>query len=178
MNFRLLLGLLPLAIALHNLEEYRGFEAYARGRGLAVTRRQLQVALFLATLLPALLTLLSFSSRKQSAGMVSGLTVPAIFAANVASHVGQTLVWGDYSPGALTGVGLNLPLAAIIYCRAVREGYLTRSQLKRVIIWGSLLMAPAAALLQVIGWGVNVIKLSPPAPQRGEKKAKFPPLGG
>src|SRR5262249_60804109 len=86
------LAILPVVVALHNLEEYLGFEAYAERRRLRVTRPQLQIALSLATVLPLALMLLARQSPKQSQRMVVGFFVPALFAASDASHVGPRRV--------------------------------------------------------------------------------------
>lgn len=146
------LAILPVVVALHNLEEYLGFEAYAERRGLHVTRPQLQIALSLATVLPLALILLARHSPKQSQRMVVGFFVPAIFAANALSHVGQTLIFRDYSPGTATAVGLNVPVALLLYVHALRGGYLTAQQARQTVVWGTLAMAAGTMMLQGIGW--------------------------
>jgi hypothetical protein len=80
-----------------------------------------------------------------------GLLVPAIMATNAASHAGQTILFRDYSPGTLTGLGLNNSYAIYLYRRAVREGYLWPDQLRTMLFRGALLMAPSAFALQLIG---------------------------
>jgi hypothetical protein len=143
---------MALAVALHNLEEYAGFEQYAARRGLRVTRPQLQIALALATLLPWVLLRAARRSPPQSRRMVAGFLAPATFAVNAVGHAGQTLAFRDYSPGTATAVGLNLPLALVLYREAHRSGALTPRQIRQTLGWGALLMIPGAALLQGSGW--------------------------
>jgi hypothetical protein len=142
---------MPLVVAIHNFEEYLGFEAYASRRGLRVTLPQLQIALILATVLPLSLILLARHSPKQSRRMVLGFLVPAIFATNAVSHVGQTIFFRDYAPGTATAVALNVPFALVLYRDALRMGYLTPQQAHQTLVWGSLVMAPSAVILQGIG---------------------------
>lgn len=151
-SLRRWLGVMPVVIAMHNLEEYLGFEPYAARRGLRVTQLQLQIALSLATVLPLVLILRACHSAKQSQRMVVGFLVPAIFAANAVSHVAQTIAFRDYAPGTVTAVGLNVPVALILYQQALRTGSLTPQQARQTLIWGTLAMGPCAMLLQSIGW--------------------------
>jgi len=64
MSLRMLIRLMPLPAAVHNLEEYAGFEEYARRHGMQI-----------------------------------GLLTPVIFAANAASHAGQSMLLREISPG-------------------------------------------------------------------------------
>ena len=152
LSTRMLIALLPALAAIHNLEEYAGFEGFARRHGLPVSRRQLQVALGAATLLPLALTLLALRSPKQSRMMQYGLVPPAAFAVNAISHIGLSLGFREYAPGTATALLFNVPYAIAVYRRAVADGYLTPRQCRAVLWWGATLMAPSAAVLQAVGW--------------------------
>src|SRR5688572_10678405 len=88
---RTLIAALPVLVALHNFEEYLGFVEFARRHGIAVSRRQIQIALGAATLLPLASTILALRSPRQSRMMRWNLALPAIFAVNAAALVGQCL---------------------------------------------------------------------------------------
>jgi hypothetical protein len=149
---RALIALLPMLAAIHNLEEYVEFEDFARRHGIPVSRRQIQVALGAATLLPLALTLLALCSPKQSRMMQYGLVPPAAFAVNAISHIGLSLGFREYAPGTATALLFNVPYAIAVYRRALTDGYLTPRQCRAVLWWGAALMAPGAAVLQAVGW--------------------------
>ena len=147
-----LLALVPALMTVHNLEEYLGMERYARRRGLPVGRRQVQIALGLATLLPAVLAVVAAVSPRGSRRKKAGLILPGLMLANAASHAGQTLIFHDRSPGTITALGLYIPFGLWLAERAVDEGYLTPAGRRQVLGLGALLMAPATILVQGLGW--------------------------
>lgn len=150
-----LLALLPALMAVHNLEEYFGMEGYARRRHLSASRRQIQIALGLATLLPAVAASLAVRSPARSRRKLAGLALPGLMLANTVSHVGQTLAFRDRSPGTWTALGLYLPFSLYLANQAVRDGHLTRRERRRAMGLGAALMAPSALVLQGLGWLVD-----------------------
>jgi hypothetical protein len=149
---RTLIAALPVLVALHNLEEYLGFVEFARRHGIPLSRRQIQIALGAATLLPLASTILALRSPRQSRMMRWNLTLPAIFAVNATAHAGQCLFFRDYAPGVLMAVAFNLPYAAYLYQRAIAEGYLTLAQRRTAWRWSAVLMLLGVLLLQGLGW--------------------------
>ncbi len=149
--FRAIASLTPLVVAIHNLEEYPRLVPYARRHGIHVDYTSVGIAVGLATLLPIPVTIFGVRGPKQSRRMQLVLLTPAILAVNAASHVGQTLVFQDYSPGTISAVALNIPFAIYLFRRACRENYLSQAQLRRTLILGAALMGPLALVLQLIG---------------------------
>jgi hypothetical protein len=154
-SFRRLLWCIPLSILIHNLEEYPKIVTYAHQHGIAIKRRQMGIAVALATLLPIPITAIATRSPSTPLRLQIVLAIPALMAINAATHLAQTIILKDYSPGTLTGVSINLPLAAYLYQRALCEGILTPREARQAIIAGATLMAPTALLLQLLGWIID-----------------------
>ncbi len=138
MTRRWAIWLLPLVLALHNLEEGVFFPRYVPrvlGRLPAgvrdwigpVSLREMAVALALATVIP-----LGFSlwAAARPAGRTALWLVLAMWATlllNVAWHVAAALVvFGGYAPGVVTAVALNLPLSVLVLRRAGAGQWLSR----------------------------------------------------
>ena len=153
-SFALLLWSIPLSVLIHNLEEYPRIVAYARRHGVPLNRRQMGIAFALATVLPLPITAAA-TKRPTTRRLHLALAIPALMAANAGTHLAQTLVLRDYSPGVITGVGVNVPLACYLYVRTMRERRLTPRELRHAALLGAGLMAPAALVLQIIGWSID-----------------------
>jgi hypothetical protein len=150
-----LLLLMPVAMLLHNVEEYFGMERYARRRRLAPSRRQIQIALGLATVLPTAIAGLAVCSPRGSRRKLLGLALPGAMLANTASHLGQTLLFHDRSPGTYTALGLVAPLSLYLEEQSVRDGYLTHRERWRIMGIGAAVMLPSVLVLQGLGWLAN-----------------------
>lgn len=150
-SFRLVLALAPTVLALHNLEEYPRIVDYARWHGIKVDHAQMGYAVIIATLAPVPVVAGALHYGPGSRAWLAALSLPALLAANAASHVMQSLIVRDLSPGTITGVGLSLPYALYVYRRAAREGHLPRRYLRGVIAGGVLAMPLATLLAQLIG---------------------------
>lgn len=150
-----LLWAIPPSVLLHNLEEYPRIVDYAHRHGIAINRRQMGIAVLLATLLPLPVTVAATKQPADRRRLQLALAIPALMAFNAGAHLAQTILLRDRSPGTITGVGVNIPLALLLYRRALRDGVLTPDELRKAAIIGASAMAPAALLLQLIGWGVD-----------------------
>ena len=150
--FRVLLWSIPLSVFIHNLEEYPRIVAYAQRHGVPINCRQMGIAVALATILPIPLTYAALQQPTSRVRTQRILAVPALLAVNALTHLLQTIVLRDCSPGTMTGLGVNVPLAVYLYVRAAREGVLTTRELQRAALLGASAMAPAALVLQAIGW--------------------------
>jgi hypothetical protein len=150
--FARLLWSVPLSVLLHNLEEYPRIVTFAQRHGVPIKRRPMGLAVALATLLPWIIT--AVAARRPTTSMPLRLTLamPSLMAVNALIHLAQTILLRDYSPGTVTGVVINLPLAGYLYQWAAREGLLPPRELRRVAMVGTASMVPLALVLQALGW--------------------------
>ena len=123
-RLRRLVWLLPLAFALHELEEWNivpWFEAHfvPRTELTALGARSLLVAFSLAAFLYTALTSLLPSTRAWLLAILP-LFVLAGFG-NALIHVFWLLRFGAYAPGVVTAALLVAPLTVYVSIRAVRE---------------------------------------------------------
>jgi hypothetical protein len=156
MSRRAALWLIPALVAVHNLEEALTFGRYLpvvreRAPGVVramverVTYAQMLAALAVATVVPLVVVLWAQARPASRAALWSALTVQAVMALNVVSHVAASLlVMRGYSPGVATAVLFNLPFSVYLFRRAAREGWVSRRALA----------ATAPAALVVHGPGV------------------------
>ncbi|KAB8145889.1 HXXEE domain-containing protein [Chloroflexia bacterium SDU3-3] len=150
-HMRPLLWAVPLSILIHNIEEFPQIVPYAQRHGVPIRMRPMGIAVALATLLPLPLTMAAVrrpsNRRLRQAAMASA----ALMACNAAAHLAQTIALRERSPGAVTGLCVNLPLAVAFYRRAIACGYLAPREARRAALVGVALMAPAALILQLVG---------------------------
>jgi hypothetical protein len=142
---------LPLAILVHNLEEYPRIVDYAGRHGIRVSRREMGFAVAFATLLPLPITVLAAARPADLRRRKLVLALAAGMAANGVSHGLQTLVFRDYSPGTVTGVGVLLPLVFWLFREAGLDGIVPEGELRRAATLGVALMAPTALVLRAAG---------------------------
>lgn len=155
--FRVALWLGPLAAAVHNAEEYPGIVAYGQRHlselvGVAFPgERQLLPAIVLANVLPFLAAALAVSSPSGSARWLPFFTIQAAIFANAFSHLAQTVLFMDYSPGTATGLLLSIPVNAYLFRRAYRERVVSGGRLAAAAVIGVIGMVPAILGLQYLG---------------------------
>lgn len=128
-SFRTSLWMIPVAIAIHNVEETMTMGRYADRYDWNIWagpdgKKRWRLAVTLATALPLGITAAAVGSPIGSCRMRLALALPGVFAFNAITHVLQTVRHRDNMPGTATGVLVNIPMAAFIYRRALREGIL------------------------------------------------------
>jgi hypothetical protein len=156
---RQLLWCVPLAMALHNLEEALGFRwllarsalpeawlrLWERGPGAPSTFYLALGAIALGVLAIALLGNLA---NPRSLGARALLVIQTLMAVNAFWHVLAALALGGYAPGVATAVALQLPLALILLRRAWRERWMSR---RAILLAASIVIVlhalPALVLL-------------------------------
>jgi uncharacterized protein with HXXEE motif len=131
--------LLPVVVALHNLEEAVFFPRYlprTLGRLPAgvrdwlgpITMDEMAAALALATVIPLVVSLWAAARPASRTALRLVLALWAILLLNAVWHVGVALLlFGGYAPGVITAVALNLPLSVLILRRAMAERWLRQS---------------------------------------------------
>jgi hypothetical protein len=144
---RSVLWLIPILVAVHNVEEALSFPVYLpRVRALApdwvppVTYSQMLLALGVVTLIPLALTAWAMARPDSRAALWAALLFQAIILVNVVSHLAvATFLLHGYAPGVITAVVLNLPFSIYLFRRVARERWLSRRAL--------LALGPAALLV-------------------------------
>jgi len=138
MTRRWAIWLLPLLLALHNLEEGIFFPRYlprVLGRLPAgvrewigpVSLREMGFALVVATAIPLAFSIWAAARPASRTALWLVLAMWATLLLNAAWHVAAALVvFGGYAPGVATAVALNLPLSVLVLRRAAAEQWLSR----------------------------------------------------
>jgi uncharacterized protein with HXXEE motif len=138
MTRRWAIWLLPLVLALHNLEEGTFFPRYVprvlahlpaevRTRVGPVGLREMGLALGLATVIPLGFSLWAAARPGSRTALWLVLAMWATLLLNVAWHVTAALVlFGGYAPGVATAVAINLPVSVLVLRRARTEQWLSR----------------------------------------------------
>jgi Protein of unknown function with HXXEE motif len=152
MQFQRMQWLFPIAVTLHNSEE-----AFYMPNWVSVHRGQLPLhpgtatlrfALLLLALAAFAVTYLSAQKGKLSVGAYLLFGYAAAMLVNVLiPHVRATWVFGEYTPGVVTAVLINLPVMSILLFKAVREE------------WVSGMKAIAYALLVPLAIGAAICVL-------------------
>lgn len=139
-------AVLPLATALHVLEEWPGFPCWARRfASPAYGDRDYVVTHAFAIAGSAAVAVLLWAFPR--AGVVHAFFLlwlaPSVFG-NALFHAGASVVSRTYCPGTLTGLVLYLPLSLALARLALDEG---------------LVGAPALAVLVVVGLALHAVEV-------------------
>jgi hypothetical protein len=138
MTRRRAIWLLPLLLALHNLEEGLFFPRYVpRVLGWLpagvrdwigpVSPREMGVALALATVIPLGFSLWAVARPASRSALWFVLAMWATLLLNVVWHVVVAIgLFRGYAPGLATAVCLNLPVSLLVLRRAAAEQWLDR----------------------------------------------------
>ena len=144
------LWLIPVALALHNVEEAATFSRYlplvqarlpdfAQPVAARIDIGDLRVALLWVTIVPFLVIAWAAVRPESLAARWCALEVQAVVALNVVSHVIVAGWLRGYSPGLLTAVLVNAPLSYALFARAARERWIPS--------WSWWLLPPVALLV-------------------------------
>ncbi len=127
MTFSDAIVLFPVVQAAHVWEEWPGFPQWARRFASSrYTDREYLVthALAIASAIAVVLLVRAFPNRFVVFAACALAWGPGI-ACNAVFHLGATAISRRYCPGALTSLGLYIPLAGWLIALAVRDGLLT-----------------------------------------------------
>ena len=144
-------GLVPLAMAAHNVEEALTVRSHA-----PELQRMLADRLGVATRSPSpghyyvallFISMVVFAlyiiSRKKRSWEYALLVVQAAMGLNVLVHVGAAAVLGGYVPGLLSAVLIELPTSIVVIGGERGTGRLSRSQWMLLPILAVLIHGPA-----------------------------------
>lgn len=167
MTRRWAIWLLPLVLALHNLEEGVFFPRYVpRVLGLLpagvrewigpVGRREMGLALVLATMIPLGFSLWAAARPGSRTALWLVLAMWATLLLNVAWHVAAALLFfGGYAPGLATAVALNLPLSVLVLRRAATEQWLSRRARWALVPAAVVFHLPGAIGVMLLGRAIS-----------------------
>jgi hypothetical protein len=131
--------LLPVVATVHVLEEYLGgfIEKMAKTvSGISAAQFWIINAIFLAYCMFAASTY-----RRRPLWLLSALALVGI---NALIHTAGTIVAFDYNPGVVSALTLYIPLAAWTFRAALKNGRVTRAEVKRAgLIGAGLMLVPA-----------------------------------
>jgi hypothetical protein len=142
-----LLWLVPIFLAIHNIEEAPGMERWSRRLPLklpfTITTRQFIIAVTLLTLAGFVVTYFGVEIVASQTGYLIVLGIQAIMLFNAfVPHIAATIRFRIYSPGILTAVFITLPFSFYLFRRAFDESILNWTQL-----WILLGIAPFAMVI-------------------------------
>ena len=147
LSFDRLLWLVPVFLALHNLEEAPFMERWSKRLPLKihpnVTTRQFSIAVTFLTIAGFLIAYFEINYWHYSTGYLLILGIQAILLFNAfIPHIISTLAFRMYSPGVVTAVLLTLPFSYYLFRRAINENMLSWNQ-----FWILVAIAPFATVL-------------------------------
>lgn len=140
MTRRALLWLVPLFLALHNIEEVLtvqgsladitakipGWAAHLFPAGVVPpTVRQYGIAIAIVTALPYLFALLPDSRRSPRTFLLASLQMVMLI--NVFAHIWLMNMQNGYVPGLITALVFNLPFSLYFFACGLRQGWLHRT---------------------------------------------------
>lgn len=138
-NFTISLLLAPLAYTIHHAEEHLLFNFREwRLRYFADNNPLSTEAVFMVLTAITLIYILLHAGFRNRASAYAILTfLMATQVVNAFFHLFGTLYFNDFSPGLITGLLLYLPVNAIIFHQALREGWVTKGTLVLLLLIGA-----------------------------------------
>lgn len=79
------------------------------------------------------------------------LTMTTIYALNILTHLGQSALWGGYTPGVVTAVLVMIPYCAYLYRRLFQASVLTARRLLLSIVAALIVGMPMVLAAHEIG---------------------------
>tara|TARA_B100000405_G_scaffold42625_2_gene28364 strand:- start:924 stop:1451 length:528 start_codon:yes stop_codon:yes gene_type:complete len=157
-KFKNLIILSPLAYVLHHFEEHIIFNFRDWRLTYFLDNNSLSTEEVLLRLLAVLLAFIFVHSIRQNKASAHVLLffLMTTQVVNAFFHIFFSLYFLDFSPGAITGVLLYLPVNYLIFKAALHEGFLTSS---KEIAYIFLLGAGTFALFEMIGPIIMAIAL-------------------
>lgn len=160
MEYRKALWLAPLALVIHNFEEYLTMPTFTSRHWqdlpvvisniAAMGSDQFSAALIIVTLLAILFTFLGSISAANGPGMFIAFTTQGAMLINAVQHIFGSIWLRNYTPGVLTSVILYLPLLSYLILRALKEGYISRKLMIYSFILGTIMLLPIILLAKYI----------------------------
>ena len=157
-KYRTLRWLLIPVIAAHNFEEWLTIPFYGEVAGAMAGRStqppswtEMQIALLLVTIMPALIMIWAVLGRQRLWKELLVCSVTGIYFANVfLPHIPAAIVTGGYTPGLLTATLVNLPFCLYLWRQAIREGILSFNQVLLTALAGAIVLIPSIVSIMML----------------------------
>jgi hypothetical protein len=144
LSFEQLLWLVPILLAIHNLEEAPFMESWSKRLPIklpfTITTRQFVIAVTFLTIAGFVVTFvaLEYWSHQTAYLIILGIQAILLFNAFI-PHIATTIRFRVYSPGVITAILLIIPFSLYLFRRAFHENIIRGSQ-----FWIMLGIAPLA----------------------------------
>jgi hypothetical protein len=172
-SLSVVVALFPLAFLIHDGEEILTTEpwvaanrerllALAQGTPLqetAVSMTSMTTAAFTWAVLALLVLILIGTGfmlraiRQERGSWMAApfLTMSAIYTLNIVTHLGQSIIWGGYTPGVVTAVLVMIPYAYYLYRRLLQARLFPRWALIASYAAGLALGMPLVLAVHALG---------------------------
>jgi hypothetical protein len=166
MSQKMALWLVPILLAVHNLEE-----AIFVRRVLLAAKEQLPrmlhhavggvsysqfiVALLIVTTIPFVAAAAGRLEKRGGVTVYLLLAIQAVMLLNVFSHVGGLLFLRGYSPGLPTALLINFPFSVYLLHRAARERWVSRTAFVSLLPVALVLHGPVLIGLMLLAGFVH-----------------------
>ena len=164
LTFKQVLWLIPVVLTLHNIEEALTMPTWVMAHVPLITESlpiafdihftptQLLLSLFLATVVPFIVTMACVNGEKRSGKLYLLFLLQAIVLLNVfIPHIAASVRMKQYNPGVITAVCFNLPFSLYVFRRAFREQYLASREFVSLFLLALLVYGPIAWTLHFSG---------------------------
>ncbi len=177
-GFEILIFILPIAFAIHNLEEIFGMEKWTNSIPAyihaPVTTRQfaIAVALFSVVGFVIIFTKNHFPSEEFYMKIISGFA-GMLFSNVFFPHIIATIFLKKYAPGVISGILINLPLSSIILYSIFYHNLLTSKQILISVFIGGLSGIILAFIFLKVGKYFDHILINFTANNQNKRKCKY-----
>lgn len=146
---------IPIILSIHNLEEALTMTQWMSVHlselrttipffeHLQFSTTQLDVSLFLVTIIPFLVTFICLQGKRTTKKLSILLILQAIIFWNaLMPHISGLFVLGMYNPGTITAVLLNIPFSVYLYKRVWQERIVSKDTIRDCIFIGLIAYLP------------------------------------
>lgn len=148
-RFRKQLWLLPLAIIVHNVEEYLALDNFATKSMFPIASEQILIAQILITIAVIVLLVLGHTSSKKSRVFFLILVIIPGLLINAVTHIAQMVIFRMYTPGVFSAMLILLPLGIYLLQSARLEGYIKKGELVKLFFAAALILVTTLVLAHV-----------------------------
>ena len=144
--------LLPIAFAIHNLEEVLRMESWSKTFQTSVTTEQFSIAVSLFTILAFVLIYVKKFYRTEIQYFYFVSSFAGMLFLNVFfPHLIASIYFKQFSPGVVSALLINLPLSGYLLWLIFKSQKLKNSKFIFSIIWGGIIGAFLAFAFLKIG---------------------------
>jgi len=155
---------LVIAWCIHNLEEGLTMSQWLGANGtqlpptqfipLSILQQSMPIALIMATLLLIFIPILVIYKKWDN--IVFGIVL-GICLINAIGHILTTVVFAGYSPGAVTGVLINLPLSVWIIRQLFKHNLLKNFSWVHIFVYGTIGLILSVSVIWVLALTLHCV---------------------